>query len=90
MDVAINYTIENIAAITNGKIILPRNPLDRQKTETQPAHLLLDSRKLLFPQSTIFFALNSPHRRGTEYIKSLYEKEVQNFIIDDKKLDVSL
>ncbi len=90
MDVAINYTIENIAAITNGKIILPRNPLDRQNAETQPAHLLLDSRKLLFPQSTIFFALNSPHRRGTEYIKSLYEKEVQNFIIDDKKLDVSL
>ncbi|HUS00757.1 MAG TPA: Mur ligase family protein, partial [Chitinophagaceae bacterium] len=82
MDVAINYTIENIAEITNGEII-------QQHSHSQPSHLLLDSRKLLFPESTIFFALNSGHRKASGFIKSLYEKEVQRFVIDDKAFDVS-
>ncbi|MEP6594603.1 MAG: bifunctional UDP-N-acetylmuramoyl-tripeptide:D-alanyl-D-alanine ligase/alanine racemase [Ginsengibacter sp.] len=83
MDVEINYTNERIADFTKGKII-------QQNSETQPAHLLLDSRKLLFPQSTIFFALNSTHRNASEFIKKLYDKGVNNFVIDDKDLDLSL
>ena len=82
LDVAINNTIESLAEITNGKII-------QQNFETQPAHLLLDSRKLLFPQSTIFFALSSSHRKGSAFINSLYKKEVYHFVIDDKGLDIS-
>lgn len=83
MDVAINYTIESIAEITNGKII-------QQNAEVQPAHVLLDSRKLLFPQSTIFFALSSSHRNGIEFIKDLYEKEVRCFVIDNTAFDISV
>lgn len=82
MDVAINYTIENIAEITKGKII-------QRNSQVQPTHLLLDSRKLLFPQSTIFFAINSSHRRAVAFIKNLYEKEVRNFVIDDAAFDLS-
>lgn len=82
MDVAIDYTIENIAGIINGKII-------QQNSETQSVHLLLDSRKLLFPQSTVFFALNSSHRKGSGFIKDLYEKEVRSFVIEDKGFDIS-
>ena len=82
MEVAINYTIENIAEIAEGKII-------QYNSNLQPAHLLLDSRKLLFPESTIFFAINSSHRRGTDFIKNLYEKEVRSFVIDDKAFDLS-
>ena len=81
MDVAINYTIESIAEITNGKIIQHNN-------KEQTSHILLDSRKLLFPQSTLFFALNG-HRKGTMFIKSLYEKQVNAFVIDDKAFDIS-
>ncbi|MGI8582596.1 MAG: bifunctional UDP-N-acetylmuramoyl-tripeptide:D-alanyl-D-alanine ligase/alanine racemase [Chitinophagaceae bacterium] len=82
MDVAINYTTERIADITSGKII-------QQNSKIQPAHLLLDSRKLLFPQSTIFFAIKSTHRKASDFIKSLYDKELHNFVIDDKEFDIS-
>lgn len=82
MEVALHYTIENIAAITSGKII-------QHNSKVPPAHLLLDSRKLLFPESTIFFAVNSGHRKGTMFIKSLYEKQVRAFIIDDKDFNIS-
>lgn len=83
MDVAINYTIESIAEITNGKIVQHNN-------KVQPSHILLDSRKLLFPESTVFFALNSEHRKGTMFIKNLYEKQVKTFVIDDNAFDISL
>jgi alanine racemase len=82
MDVAINYTIEQIAEITKGKII-------QQNSGIQPTHILLDSRKLLFPESTIFVGLNSTHRKACVFIKELYEKEVHNFVIDDKAFDLS-
>ena len=89
MDVAINYTIESIAEITNARLTNGQGKIIQQNSETQPAHLLLDSRKLLFPQSTIFFAVNSSHRKGSAFIKSLYEKEVYSFVIDDKEFDLS-
>jgi len=82
VDVAINYTIENIAEIAHGKII-------QRNSVAQPTHLLLDSRKLLFPQNTIFFAVNSSHRRAVTFIKNLYEKEVRSFVIDDTAFDLS-
>ena len=82
MDVAINYTIEAIAETVQGKII-------QHNWQAEPAHLLLDSRKLLFPQSTIFFALNASRRKSNLFIKALYEKEVRSFVIADKEFDVS-
>jgi alanine racemase len=82
LDVAINYTIENIAEITIGKLI-------QHNSKSQPTHLLLDSRKLLFPHTTIFFAVNSSHKRGAAFIKNLYEKEVRSFVIDDTAFDIS-
>lgn len=82
MDAVINYTIESIAEITGGKII-------QHYANAQPTHLLLDSRKLLFPQSTIFFAANISSRKRQAFIKNLYEKEVRNFVIDDKEFDIS-
>ena len=83
MDVAINYTIENIAEIINGKII-------QQNSNTAVTHLLLDSRKLLFPQDTVFFAVSSSHRNGSSFIKALYEKGVRCFVIDDKNFDIAV
>ncbi len=82
MDAVINYTVERIAEITGGKIIQHNNYV-------QPTHLLLDSRKLLFPQNTIFFAINISTRKREAFIKKLYEKEVRNFLIDDKEFDLT-
>jgi alanine racemase len=83
LDVAINYTVESIAEVTKGKII-------QKFSDAQLTHLLLDSRKLLFPGSTIFLAITNPHQKGSAFIKALYEKDVRYFVIDDKKFDISL
>lgn len=83
MDAAINYTVEQIAEIAKGKII-------QQNSNAFIGHLLLDSRKVLFPTNTIFFALNSDYRKGAEFIKNLYEKDVSNFVTDNPALDLSL
>ena len=44
--------------------------------------LLTDSRKLLFPEATIFFAISSPQRDASMFILPLYEKGVRCFVTD--------
>ncbi len=46
-------------------------------------HLLIDSRKLLFPSSTLFFALEGPRRNGNSFVEELYQKGVHNFIVNE-------
>ena len=83
MDVAINYTIKSIAEIIKGKII-------QHNSNAEPTHLLLDSRKLIFPDTTIFFALNNSHQKGSAFIQNLYKENVRCFVIDEKSFDISL
>lgn len=45
-------------------------------------HLLIDSRKLLFPSTTLFFAIAGPRRQGNAFVKDLYNRGVRNFIVD--------
>ncbi len=46
-------------------------------------HLLLDSRKLIFPETSLFIPLVSPRRNAHQYIDELYRKGVSNFIISE-------
>ncbi|MDQ6843089.1 MAG: bifunctional UDP-N-acetylmuramoyl-tripeptide:D-alanyl-D-alanine ligase/alanine racemase [Bacteroidota bacterium] len=82
MNAAINYTVEQLANYTGGKLIVfyPDIP--------QPAYLSLDSRKILFPGSTIFFAINTPHKDGHEFIENLYQRGVRNFLIEEGRVDL--
>ncbi len=70
------YTIADIAKITDGKFLLSNNPA------AVIEHLLIDSRKLLFPASSLFFSLPGPRRQGSAFVKDLYSKGVRNFIVD--------
>ena len=45
-------------------------------------NIITDSRKILFPEQSLFFALNGPNRSGASFIKDLYQKNVRNFIVD--------
>ncbi len=83
MNVVINYTIDQIAKYTNGQLV-NYNP-----GISSPAYLSLDSRKILFPESTIFVALNTLHRDGNEFVETLYQKGVRNFLIEDRNLDLN-
>lgn len=70
------YTISTISNTIKANFLQEKNDADIE-------HLLLDSRKLLFPATTLFFALDGPRRKGASFINELYNKGVTNFVIDD-------
>ena len=76
------YSITQIKDITGGKFILQHNPA------ASIEHLLTDSRKILFPSSTLFFALPGPRRSGNSFISDLYNAGVVNFIVQ-QNVDVA-
>ncbi len=46
-------------------------------------HLLTDSRKALFPATSLFFALKGGRRDGHDFLQEVYEKGVRNFIVSN-------
>jgi alanine racemase len=50
-------------------------------------YLLTDSRKLLFPEQTLFFTINNQQKSANSYINNLYQQGVRSFIVD-KTFDV--
>jgi alanine racemase len=72
----VKYVIDNIASIVKGKWLV-------QHDQPLIEHLLIDSRKLIFPQTSLFFALKGPRRDGHTFIEPLYEKGVRNFVVSE-------
>ncbi len=70
-------SLKNIARIIGAGIIEP---------DAGISQLLTDSRKIITPAETIFFALPGPRRDGHDFIPLLYEKGVRYFIVS-KKID---
>ncbi|HEX2683646.1 MAG TPA: Mur ligase family protein, partial [Ferruginibacter sp.] len=70
------YTINQIASIIKAR------PFPAE-VDGPIEHILLDSRKLLFPGTTIFFALEGQRRKGGAFIAELYQKGVRAFVVDE-------
>jgi alanine racemase len=68
------YTTDQIALLIKATLITNVGDLPIQ-------HILLDSRKLLFPETSLFFALDGPRRNGNAFIEELYHKGVRNFVV---------
>ena len=71
-----NYTIDKIASITEGKLI------GGNDKSLVIKDLLFDSRMLVMPENTLFFALKSHRNDGNKYIKELYDKGVRSFVVE--------
>ncbi|MDW7692194.1 bifunctional UDP-N-acetylmuramoyl-tripeptide:D-alanyl-D-alanine ligase/alanine racemase [Flammeovirgaceae bacterium SG7u.111] len=52
----------------------------------QKRYLLTDSRKLISPSESVFFAIDGERHDGHQFIKNLYEKGVREFVVE-KELD---
>lgn len=65
----------NIAAAINGRLE------HSDQCSEMVNHVLTDSRKLVQPESTLFFALKTQHNDGHFYIDDLLKKGVHNFIV---------
>ena len=67
------YSIKEIAGIIGA---------DAQKLYDAPVSILLtDSRRLSFPEQSLFFALQTKTNDGHNYIQGLYKLRVRNFVV---------
>jgi alanine racemase len=67
------YQLQHIAAIVHADAV----PAHDAAIE----HLLIDSRKIVFPATSLFFAISGPRRDGHQFIKEVYERGVRNFVV---------
>jgi len=72
-----DYTIRDINRIVKGELI-QENDADALVYE-----LVIDSRRLIVPEGSLFFALSSKRNDGHKYIEELYEKGVRNFVVEN-------
>jgi Alr-MurF fusion protein len=68
------HSIRHIASIVSGSFL--------QFHQDDPVeHLLSDSRRLIYPETSLFFALYGPRRDGHAFIPDLYLRGVRSFIV---------
>ncbi len=67
------YTIQHIAGIVNAEAVIA--------ADAAIEHLLIDSRKIVFPQTSLFFAIAGPRRNGHQFISEVYGRGVRNYVV---------
>jgi Alr-MurF fusion protein len=58
--------------------------------ETEIEHLLTDSRKVTFPENSLFIALRGEHHDGHDFLAEAYAKGVRAFVIEKEVNGASL
>ncbi|SES30703.1 bifunctional UDP-N-acetylmuramoyl-tripeptide:D-alanyl-D-alanine ligase/alanine racemase [Pedobacter rhizosphaerae] len=71
------YTVSKVVQVLNADAVFV-------DSEAIIQYLVIDSRSVLVPENSLFFALKS-HRDGHEFIKDAYQKEIRNFVVTDRK-----
>ena len=75
-----NYEIEKIASIIESEC---KGDVININNDIFINDLLFDSRLLVSPENTLFFALKGQRNDGNKYIKELYNKGVRSFVVDN-------
>lgn len=72
------YTVRKIAELFGGRFVAvnPDAPVN---------HLLLDSRKVIYPEVSLFFAIKGKNHDGHRFIGSLQSAGVRNFVVQSEK-----
>jgi Alr-MurF fusion protein len=69
----VNYSLDHIASIIDAEA--------GDVAGHEIRHLLIDSRKIVFPAYSLFFALPGPRRDGHEFIPEVYDRGVRCFVV---------
>ncbi|MCU0441528.1 MAG: bifunctional UDP-N-acetylmuramoyl-tripeptide:D-alanyl-D-alanine ligase/alanine racemase [Bacteroidia bacterium] len=72
------YTIEQIQQLLNAQFVL------REGDANWIEHLLIDSRKVVYPETSLFFAISTQRNDGHYYLQDVYDAGVRNFVIERK------
>lgn len=70
------YALHHIAEIVGSTPVVTNATIE---------HILLDSRKIYAPASSLFFALKGPRRNGHQFIPELYKKGVRSFVVSEQQ-----
>ena len=70
------YSIQDIASIIQAQTVIVH--------DASIAYLLVDSRKIVFPHTSLFFALTSERRDGHNFIEEVYERGIRNFVVKNE------
>jgi len=73
----LTYHISEIASILKGKLIAFHD-------DAVIRELLMDSRKSVFPEYSLFFALKGPRRDGHAFINEAHKKGIRNFVVSQQ------
>jgi Alr-MurF fusion protein len=74
----LSYSLQHIARVIQADEI--------PSVERTILHLLTDSRKLVFADATLFFAIEGPRRDGHDFITELYERGLRSFVVQQNKV----
>jgi alanine racemase len=70
----LKYSLQHIAAIVKSASTVNDSVIE---------YLVLDSRKIYSPRTSLFFALRGGRRDGHHFIPELYKKGVRNFVVSE-------
>jgi alanine racemase len=73
-----SYAIQEIVEIVQGKLIHQSVGLG---IADRVEHLLIDSRKIVYPETSLFIAIKGERNDGHAYLKEVYEHGVRNFLV---------
>ncbi|MES2781077.1 MAG: bifunctional UDP-N-acetylmuramoyl-tripeptide:D-alanyl-D-alanine ligase/alanine racemase [Bacteroidota bacterium] len=74
------YTIEQIHKAIKSDFV------QREGGTSWIEHLLIDSRKVIYPETSLFFAIKSERNDGHRYLQDVYDAGVRNFIIEKNSI----
>lgn len=72
----LDYTLSQLTEIVNGELI--GNPESGRLIE----YILLDSRQVIYPASSLFIALKGRHSDGHEFLRASYDNGVRSFLVN--------
>lgn len=73
-----HYSIHTIATVVQAQVV------QEVMMDTPIEHLCIDSRRIVHPAHSLFFALKTERRNGHSFIKQCYEKGVRSFAVSEK------
>ncbi len=72
------YSIHDITEMCGGVI---RHHASATHPHSQIEHILIDSRKVIYPESSLFVAIKGERNDGHRYLKQVYDSGVRNFLV---------
>ena len=70
------YSVQTVCSVVQGKLI-------SQASDDNIENLVYDSRRILQPTSSLFFAIKTESNDGHKYLLSAHKKGIRNFVISE-------